>query len=224
MRYADVNVTGTQVLLEQIGDRDTVLVFGSSSSVYGGNTKVPFAESDPVDRPVSPYAATKRAGEGQCHAFHHLRGNRTVCLRFFTVYGPRQRPEMAIHQFARHITDGTELPFFGDGSSARDYTYVDDIVDGVIAATKPSRPFAIYNLGGSATTTLREMVAQLEQALGRKARKKQLPDQPGDVPITYADVTLAERELGYRSRVPFAQGIRRFCDWYVQQKKAGRVP
>ncbi len=224
VRYADVNVTGTQVLLESIADRDTVLVFGSSSSVYGGNRKVPFAENDPVDRPVSPYAATKRAGEGQCHAWHWLRGNRTVCLRFFTVYGPRQRPEMAIHQFARHITDGTDLPFFGDGSSARDYTYVDDITAGVIAAMKPPQPFAVYNLGGSATTTLRELVALLEQALGRKAKLKPLPDQPGDVPITWADVALAGRELGYRCTVPLAQGVERFCAWYVQQKREGRVP
>lgn len=224
VRYADVNVTGTQVLLESITDRDLVFVFGSSSSVYGGNRKVPFAEADPVDRPVSPYAATKRAGEGQCHAWHWLRGNRTVCLRFFTVYGPRQRPEMAIHQFARHLTDGTEIPFFGDGTSARDYTYVDDITAGVIAALQPPKPFAIYNLGGSATTTLRDLVAHLERALGKKATLKRLPDQPGDVPITWADVSLAERELGYRCTVPFAQGIQRFCEWYVQHKREGTVP
>jgi UDP-glucuronate 4-epimerase len=223
VRYMDVNVTGTQVLLQQIENRDTHFVFGSSSSVYGGNQKVPFAESDPVDRPVSPYAASKKAGEVQCFTWHHLHGNRVTCLRFFTVYGPRQRPEMAIHQFARHITDGTELPFFGDGSSRRDYTYVDDIVQGVEAAMRCERPYTIYNLGGAATTSLAEMVGQLEQALGKPAKKKLLPDQPGDVPITFADVSLAGRELGYRCTTPLAQGIQKFCRWYVEKKREGVV-
>ena len=223
-RYMDVNVTGTQVLLQQIRDPRVTFVFGSSSSVYGGNTKVPFAETDPVDRPVSPYAASKKAGEVQCHAWHHLHGNRVVCLRFFTVYGPRQRPEMAIHQFARRITDGAELPFFGDGSSRRDYTYVDDIVQGVVAAMQPPEPYAIYNLGGAATTSLSELVQHLERALGRKAKLQRLPDQPGDVPVTYADVTRAAQALGYRCTTPLAQGIGKFCDWYVREKREGRVP
>ncbi|MBL9079027.1 MAG: SDR family NAD(P)-dependent oxidoreductase [Planctomycetes bacterium] len=223
VRYMDVNVTGTQRLLQQIEDRAVRFVFGSSSSVYGGNQKVPFAETDPVDRPVSPYAASKKAGEVLCYAWHHLRGNRVACLRFFTVYGPRQRPEMAIHQFARHITDGTELPFFGDGSTRRDYTYVDDITSGIEAAMRCERPYAVYNLGGAATTSLAELVQQLERALGRPARRKLLPDQPGDVPITYADVTLAERELGYRCSTPLAQGIDKFCQWYVAAKREGRV-
>lgn len=223
-RYLDVNVTGTQVLLDQVVDRDAVVVFGSSSSVYGGNTKVPFAESDPVDRPVSPYAASKRAGELVCAAWQHLHGNPLVCLRFFTVYGPRQRPEMAIHQFARHITDGTEIPFFGDGSSRRDYTYVDDIVSGVVAAMTVRPGYAIYNLGGAATTSLRDLVAHLERALGRPARLRPLPDQPGDVPVTFADVRAAERDLGYRCTTPLPQGIDRFCAWYVAEKRAGRVP
>ncbi len=223
VRYMDVNVTGTQVLLQQIENRTTRVVFGSSSSVYGGNTKVPFGESDPVDRPVSPYAASKKAGEVQCFTWHHLHGNRVVCLRFFTVYGPRQRPEMAIHQFARHITDGTEIPFFGDGSSRRDYTYVDDIVAGIEAAMGCERPYAIYNLGGAATTSLAELVGHLERALGMPAKKKMLPDQPGDVPITFADVTLAGKELGYRCTTPLAQGVDKFCRWYVEQKRAGVV-
>jgi UDP-glucuronate 4-epimerase len=223
VRYMDVNVTGTQVLLQQITDKNTVLVFGSSSSVYGGNSKVPFAESDPVDRPVSPYAASKKAGEVQCYTWHHLHGNPVACLRFFTVYGPRQRPEMAIHQFARLISDGAELPFFGDGSSRRDYTYVDDIVSGIVGAMQGRRPYAIYNLGGSATTSLSELVAHLERALGRPARLKRLPDQPGDVPITWADVSLAERELGYRCTTPLAAGIDKFCAWYLAEKRAGRV-
>lgn len=224
VRYWDVNLVGTEHLLQAVERRDTVFVFGSSSSVYGGNTKVPFAESDSVDHPVSPYAATKKAGEVQCYAWHHLRGNPVACLRFFTVYGPRQRPEMAIHMFARHITDGTELPFFGDGSTRRDYTYVDDIVSGIVAAMHPPRPYAVYNLGGAATTSLAELVGHLERVLGRKARKQLLPDQPGDVPITFADVSLAERELGYRCTTPLADGIERFCAWYVNEKKAGRVP
>ncbi|HEX5053165.1 MAG TPA: NAD-dependent epimerase/dehydratase family protein [Planctomycetota bacterium] len=223
VRYMDVNVTGTQTLLQQIHRPETVFVFGSSSSVYGGNRKVPFAETDPVDHPVSPYAASKKAGEVLCHAWHHLRGNPVACLRFFTVYGPRQRPEMAIHQFARHITNGTEIPFFGDGTSRRDYTYVDDIVEGVVAAMNAPRPYAIYNLGGAAVTSLSELVALLERALGRPARRKQLPDQPGDVPVTFADVGLAEKELGYRCTTPIASGIEKFCAWYVDEKARGRV-
>jgi UDP-glucuronate 4-epimerase len=223
VRYFDVNVSGTQVLLQAITDPAVPVVFGSSSSVYGGNTKVPFAEHDPVEHPLSPYAASKRAGELQCYTWHHLRGNPVTCLRFFTVYGPRQRPEMAIHQFARHITDGTELPFFGDGSSRRDYTFVEDITAGIEAAIERPRGYAIYNLGGSATTSLAELVAHLERALGRPARRKQLPDQPGDVPITFADLQLAERELGYRCRTSIVDGIGRFCVWYLREKRAGNV-
>ncbi len=223
IRTMDVNVTGTQTLLHQVADRDTVLVFGSSSSVYGGNTKVPFAEGDPVDRPVSPYAASKKAGEVLAYTWHHLRGNRVACLRFFTVYGPRQRPEMAIHQFARKITDGDELPFFGDGTSRRDYTYVDDIVSGVVGALAAPHGYGVYNLGGGSTTSLAELVALLERALGKPAKLRRLPDQPGDVPITFADTTLAERELGYRCTTPIAAGIDRFCAWYLAAKRAGSV-
>ncbi len=224
VRYWDVNLVGTQTLLQAIEDPSVRFVFGSSSSVYGGNSKVPFAESDRVDRPISPYAASKKAGEVQCYTWHHLRGNPVTCLRFFTVYGPRQRPEMAIHQFARRITDGEAILFFGDGSSRRDYTYVDDIVAGVVAAMRRDRGYAIYNLGGSATTTLAELVQHLERALGKPARLQRLPDQPGDVPVTYADVTLAERELGYRCSTPIADGIDRFCAWYRAEKAAGRIP
>jgi UDP-glucuronate 4-epimerase len=224
VRYMDVNVTGTQILLQQIQDKETVLVFGSSSSVYGGSTKVPFAESDPVDRPISPYAASKKAGEVLCYTWHHLRSNPVACLRFFTVYGPRQRPEMAIHQFARLITDGLPLPFFGDGTTRRDYTYVDDITAGITAAMTPVRPYAIYNLGGSAVTSLQDLVANLERALGKPAKLQRLPDQPGDVPITYADTTLAERDLGFRAKTPLAAGIDTFCAWYRREKQAGRIP
>lgn len=223
VRYMDVNVTGTQILLSQITDPQQRLVFGSSSSVYGGNKDVPFSESQAVDRPVSPYAASKKAGEVICYTWHHLNRNPVTCLRFFTVYGPRQRPEMAIHKFARQITDGTPIPFFGDGSSRRDYTYVLDIVAGIRAAMDRDEGYAIYNLGGAATTSLSELVQHLERALDRPAQLHKQPDQPGDVPITYADVSLAERELGYRCSTPLAEGVKKFCAWYVAEKAAGRL-
>lgn len=223
VRYMDVNVTGTQVLMQQIDSKSMPFVFGSSSSVYGGNTKVPFSEDDAVDRPVSPYAASKKAGEVICHAWHHLHGNPVTCLRFFTVYGPRQRPEMAIHQFARCIMTDKPVPFFGDGESRRDYTYVADIVTGVVASLDRAKGYSIYNLGGSATTSLSELVAALEHALDRKAVLHRLPDQPGDVPITFADVSRAERELGYRCTTPVKDGLRRFVEWYLKEQQAGCV-
>lgn len=221
VRYMDVNVSGTQVLMQAIDSKQVPFVFGSSSSVYGGNTKVPFSEDDAVDRPVSPYAASKKAGEVICHAWHHLHGNAVTCLRFFTVYGPRQRPEMAIHQFARCIVTQKPLPFFGDGESRRDYTYVDDIVSGVVASLDRARGYKIYNLGGSATTSLKELVQAIENALGQKAILNRLPDQPGDVPITFADVSRAERELGYRCTTPVAEGLKKFVAWFRQQQPAG---
>ncbi len=224
VRYMDVNVTGTQVLLQALrGRADAPLVFGSSSSVYGGNRKVPFAEGDPVDRPVSPYAASKKAGEVLCHAFHHLCGNPVTCQRFFTVYGPCQRPEMAIHKFARCIASGQPLPLFGDGDSARDYTYVDDIVDGVLAALERAQGYRIYNLGGSKPVALRELVSMLETVFDRKAVLERHPDQQGDVRRTHADLTLARRELGYEPRVPLADGLRRFADWYLAERGKGRL-
>ena len=217
VRYMDVNVTGTQVLMQQIDSKAIPFVFGSSSSVYGGNTKVPFAEADAVDRPVSPYAASKKAGEVICHAWHHLHGNPVTCLRFFTVYGPRQRPEMAIHHFARCISTGKALPFFGDGESRRDYTYVADIVSGVVASLDRAKGYSIYNLGGSATTSLSELVAALEHALASKALLHRLPDQPGDVPITYANIDKARRLLGYEPKVKIEEGIERFVRWYKER-------
>ena len=223
IRYMDVNVTGTQRLLQEV-PKGVPVVFGSSSSVYGGNTKVPFAESDPVDHPVSPYAASKKAGEVLCYTYHHLHGSPVTCLRFFTVYGPGQRPEMAIHMFTRSIVAGKPLPFFGDGKTRRDYTFVSDIVDGVIAALDRAHGYRIYNLGGAHTTTLTELVTMLESTLGKKAILDRRPDQPGDVPATYADTTLAEKELGYRSQVPIAEGLKRFCSWYLEQRGAGRIP
>jgi len=223
VRYMDVNVTGTQTLLQQIEDPSVRFVFGSSSSVYGGNKEVPFSEAQAVDRPVSPYAASKKAGEVLCYTWHHLHQNPVTCLRFFTVYGPRQRPEMAIHKFARAITNGDRIPFFGDGSSRRDYTFVTDIAAGIRAAMDRDNGYGIYNLGGAATTSLSELVDQIAQALGKPAILDKQPDQPGDVPITYADVSLAERELGYRCTTPLAEGVKKFCAWYVDEKNAGKL-
>ena len=213
--YHDVNCTGTAVVLQAARAAGVGrFVFGSSSSVYGGNPKVPFHEDDDVSRPVSPYAATKRANELTCHTFHHLYGMDIACLRFFTVYGPRQRPEMAIHKFVRLTEAGQPLPLFGDGRSERDYTYVDDILDGVLKAHDRSRGFRVYNLGESRTISLRDLVAAIGRATGREPRVDWQPPQPGDVPRTYADVGRAKAELGYAPKVDLDEGLRRFVAWY----------
>jgi UDP-glucuronate 4-epimerase len=220
--YAEVNVTGTVRVLEAARRHGVErFVFGSSSSVYGESRQVPFREDARVDLPVSPYAATKKAGEELAFTCHHLYGMQVVCLRFFTVYGPRQRPEMAIHKFTRLIDAGGEVPLFGEGDASRDYTYIEDILDGVVAALERPLPgYAIYNLGESATTRLDELVSILEEALGKRARIRRLPAQPGDVPITCADLTLARRDLGYAPRVPVREGVRRFVDWYRAEAPA----
>lgn len=213
--YQDVNLRGTTLILEALQKRPkTRFVFASSSSVYGGNEKVPFEEEDDVSRPVSPYAATKRAGELLCWTFHHLYQIPTTCLRFFTVYGPRQRPEMAIHRFVRCVHEGKPIPFFGDGSSRRDYTYVSDIVGGVVQALDRCGAYEIYNLGESATTTLSELVAQIGVACGQEPLLERLPSQPGDVPVTYADVSKARELLAYDPQVPVTEGLERFVAWY----------
>ena len=218
--YSNVNVTGTVNMLEQAREHGVRgFIFGSSSSVYGGNDKVPFSETDPVDRPVSPYAATKKAGELLCHTYSHNYGMHITCLRFFTVYGPRQRPEMAIHKFARLIWDATEVPVFGDGSSRRDYTYVEDIVSGIVAALSINPLYAVLNLGESQTVTLLGLVGHLEEALGRKARLRFLPDQQGDMAITYADITRAKEILGYRPVTPVREGIRKFAEWFKAEQQ-----
>ncbi len=223
-RYMRVNVAGTQTLLDSIRERPEVrVVFASSSSVYGGNEKVPFAEADPVDRPISPYAASKKAGEVLCYTFHHLYGHAMTCLRFFTVYGPGQRPEMAVHLFSRRIVEGEEILMFGDGSSSRDYTYVDDIVDGVVAALERADGYHIYNLGGSQTTTLAELIQGIERVFDRKANIKRMPMQPGDVDRTWADVSCAARDLDYAPKVPVAEGLERFAAWYNEEHAAGRL-
>lgn len=220
--YSEVNVTGTVNLLE-LSRRFSVpcFIFGSSSSVYGGNTKVPFSEDDPVDRPVSPYAATKKAGELLCHTYSHNFSMNITCLRFFTVYGPRQRPVMAIHRFAQLMWEGNEIPVFGDGQSRRDYTYVDDIVLGIRSAISLNPGYGIFNLGESETINLLDLIRALEEAMGLKARLKFLPQQPGDMLITYADISRSRRILGYEPKVPIREGLRRFVAWFLENKRNG---
>jgi UDP-glucuronate 4-epimerase len=212
--YNDVNVNGTVVLLEVIrrcGIKK--FVFASSSSVYGNNKKVPFSETDNVDFPISPYAATKKAGELICHTYHHLYGIAVNCLRFFTVYGPRQRPDLAIHKFARFIEEGKPLPIYGDGSMMRDFTYIDDILNGVRAAMDKCTGYEIYNLGESRPISVTDLVAEIEKALGKKAILKHLPLQPGDVNRTYADVAKAQAQLGYCPSTHIATGLAHFVTW-----------
>ena len=217
--YTETNIDGTVNLLELARARGVKqFVFGSSSSVYGENEKVPFAEDDPIFKPISPYAATKAAGELLCHTYSHLFGLRCVCLRFFTVYGARQRPDLAIHKFARLISEGKPIPVFGDGTTRRDYTFVDDIVAGARAAMDyGASDYEVINLGGSRTVELRELIALLEKELGKQAVIDRQPPQPGDVPQTYADVSKARRLLGYDPRTPIEEGIRRFVEWYKEE-------
>ena len=213
--YEEVNCCGTLNLLEFAREHAVGrFVFGSSSSVYGASSAVPFSEDDHADRPISPYAATKRSCELLCHVWHHLYGMHVTCLRFFTVYGPRQRPEMAIHRFTRKIFRGEPIDVYGDGTSRRDYTYVDDIMDGLLKAVDTPFPFEIVNLGESRTVELKSLVAALEKAIGKKAVLKTLPDQPGDVPMTCADIRKARELLGYSPRVQVEEGVQRFVDWY----------
>lgn len=212
--YTKVNLDGTTNLLQAAVDAKVGrFVFASSSSVYGNNVKVPFAETDDVSEPISPYAATKRAGELLCHTFHHLYKLPIACLRFFTVYGPRQRPDLAIHKFARMIQFGRPLPVFGDGSTSRDYTFISDIVGGILAAYDRNNAFRIYNLGGSDPVKLSDLIAGLERAMGRSAIIDRRPAQPGDVERTFADVTRSRAELGYAPRVRLQEGLERFAGW-----------
>jgi UDP-glucuronate 4-epimerase len=209
--YADVNVNGTTCLLEAARKRQIPkFIFASSSSVYGNNRKVPFSEIDNVDFPISPYAATKKAGELICHSFHHLYNISVTCLRFFTVYGPRQRPDLAIHKFARLIEEGKPIPIYGDGTMSRDFTYIDDIIDGVASAMQKCGGYNIYNLGESRPVTVNDLVTELEKALGKKAVKEYLPPQAGDVERTYADVTRAVRELNYNPQTSIEAGLAQF--------------
>jgi len=215
--YEDTNCIGTLRLLEAARRwGPETFIFGSSSSVYGINEKVPFAEVDEVNQPISPYATTKRAGELLCYNYHHLYGMRLACLRFFTVYGPAQRPEMAIHKFTDLLAKGQAVSMYGDGESRRDYTYIDDIIDGVVASMDKAPPFEILNLGGAETTSLSDLIHWIAEELEVEPIIERLPDQPGDVPITYADVTKAARVLGYSPKVPIREGLRRFVAWYRQ--------
>lgn len=216
--YADVNVNGTTILLEAAKKHKIdKFIFGSSSSVYGNNKKVPFSEDDNVDFPISPYAATKKAGELICHTYHHLYAINITCLRFFTVYGPRQRPDLAIHKFTKLIEQDKPIPVYGDGEQSRDFTYIDDIIDGTAAAVQRCNGFNIYNLGQSHPITVNDLVAELEKTLGKKAVKEYLPPQPGDVERTYADITKAARELSYKPTTPIQAGLKKFTAWLRQQ-------
>jgi UDP-glucuronate 4-epimerase len=219
LAYASVNVDGTVRLLEASRrHRASRFVFGSSSSVYGNNAKVPFSETDPVDDPISPYAATKRAGELLAYTYHRLYGLPVACLRFFTVYGPRQRPDLAIRKFAELMSAGREISVFGDGGSGRDYTYVDDIVEGIVLALSAARDFHVWNLGGSSPVLLRDLVDRLARGLAVEPKISRLPMQPGDVDRTWADVGKARRELGWQPRVPFDEGIEKFLAWFRAER------
>ena len=218
MLYEDVNMRGTLNILAELQKRPEIrFVFASSSSVYGGNESVPFREVDEIHHPVSPYAATKRAGELMCYTFHHLYGIPTTCLRFFTVYGPRQRPEMAIHKFVRAVHAGQSIPFFGDGTTRRDYTYIDDIVDGVVKSLDHCKGYEIYNLGESQTTSLAELVNLIGEVCGKEPVIDRKPMQPGDVVVTFADIAKAKAQIGYAPKTLIREGLERFVAWYRAQ-------
>lgn len=220
--YTEVNVDGTVHLLEACRTAGIPrVVFGSSSSVYGDDTPPPFREDAVCDRPISPYAATKRAGELISAVYAHLHGFRIAALRFFTVYGPRQRPDLAIRRFTRLVMAGTPIPQYGDGSTERDYTYVDDIVDGVVSAVtwtgQAGAGFDVFNLGGSRTVRLDRLIALIGEAVGAEPTIERLPSVAGDVRATFADIGKSQRILGYSPKVPIEEGIPRFVDWYRDQ-------
>ncbi len=214
--YEDVNIKGTLNLLECVKEFPVKhFVFASSSSVYGINSKIPFSESDPIELPISPYAASKRACELFCYTYHHLYKIPTSCLRFFTVYGPRQRPEMAIHRFTRAIDQGEPVTLFGDGTTRRDYTYVGDIVEALVTLADQSFGFEIFNIGNSQVVELRQLVALIEKCLNKKANIIWKPEQPGDVPVTYSDISKAQKMFGYQPATNIEDGIKKFVEWYT---------
>lgn len=218
--YEEVNIRGTIFLLETCkGFGVKKFVFASSSSVYGESNRVPFSEEDFDLRPISPYGVTKRAGELICYCYHHLYRMEVACLRIFTAYGPRQRPEMAIHKFTALVDQDKEIPVYGDGSSRRDYTYIDDLVDGMMAVLDRHQGFEIYNLGESRTTSLNELIHLIEEALGKRAKIQRLDPQKGDVSITYADIRKAKQRLGYQPKINIEEGIKRFIRWYKETKR-----
>lgn len=229
-KYVEVDIKGTVNLLEMSKEyKIDQFIFGSSSSVYGVNKKVPFSEEDPTDKQISPYATAKKAGELYCKTYSHLHGIPTTILRFFTLYGPRQRPEMAIHKFTRLMTQGKPIPMYGDGNSARDYTYIDDCIDGIITAIKNPFDFEIFNLGNSETVKLKDLIDIIAEKLGANPKIEQKPNQPGDVPITYADISKAKEMLDYNPKISIEEGIEKFIQWYkehsllsvVQRRKHG---
>ena len=223
--YHQVNIIGSQHILDACRTRPVShLVFASSSSVYGGITQTPFTEDMDISRPISPYAATKRMNELMGHVYSHIYGLNVTMLRFFTVYGPRQRPDMAIRKFTRMILRDEPVPMFGDGGTRRDYTYIDDIIDGVVKAIDTPFRFEIFNLGESHTTSLRELIDLIARHAGKPARIEQLPTQPGDVEITYASVDKARRMLGYDPKTTMDEGIARFVEWYSQKKDYASQP
>ncbi len=218
-KYVDVDIKGTVNLLEKAKEYGIKqFIFGSSSSVYGINRKVPFSEDDPTDLQASPYATAKKAGELYCKTYHHLYGIPTTILRFFTVYGPRQRPDMAIRKFTELMIEGRPIPMFGDGTSERDYTYIDDCIDGIMGALKASYGFEIFNLGNSETIQLQELIELIGDKLDIDPKIDQLPEQPGDVPITCADISKAKKMLGYNPSTSIEQGIENFVKWYLKKK------
>ncbi len=219
MAYEETNVGGTQSMLEVAEELDIeTFIYGSSSSVYGNNGTVPFTEDHPVDRPISPYAATKRSGELLTYTFHHLYGITIHCLRFFTVYGPRQRPDLAIHKFARQLLTDQPITMYGDGSSSRDYTYVADIVDGIVrslhrATSLDASEYEIINLGGSQMTKLKDLISGIADAMDTTPEIERLPPQPGDVKRTHADISKARELLGYEPDTPIEEGLQKFSNW-----------
>ncbi|MDA2922510.1 GDP-mannose 4,6-dehydratase [Patescibacteria group bacterium AH-259-L07] len=215
LKYVETDVNGTICLLEKAKDYNVEqFIFASSSSIYGINKKVPFSENDNVDLQISPYASAKKAAEVYCRTYHHLYKIPITILRFFTVYGPCQRPDMAIHKFARLIHQNKPIQMYGDGSSQRDYTYIDDIITGIMSVLDKSFDFEIFNLGNSETTSLKNLIELIGSLIGKTPEIKKLPDQPGDVPITYANISRAKKMLGYQPKVPIEKGIESFIQWY----------
>lgn len=220
LEYVDVDIKGTVNLLQMCAEREIKkFIEASSSSVYGINSKVPFSENDNVDLPISPYATAKRATELFCSTYTRLYGISTACLRFFTVYGSRQRPEMAIHMFTKNIYEGKPINMFGDGSSRRDYTYIDDVVDGIIALIDKNFKFEIFNFGNSDTISLNDLIKNIEEVVGKKAIINNMPVQKGDVPITYADISKAKELIGYNPKTKLKEGISKFFSWYETYSK-----
>jgi UDP-glucuronate 4-epimerase len=217
--YYDVNVLGTLNILEAMRSCEVKkMIFASSSSVYGNNKKVPFSETDNVDYPISPYAASKKSGELLCHAYHHLYGFQIFCLRFFTVYGPRQRPDLAIHKFTKALFEDTSIPFYGDGSTKRDYTHINDIIQGITGSLERLEGFDIFNLGESKTISLIDLIDLLERYTRKKANLNYLPLQSGDVKQTYADIRKARELLRYDPKISIEEGLKDFVMWYKEFK------